>query len=105
MSKAVSMFIGGLLIGALLATAGFALFLRTHQSASAGQERLVLKLGHGLDTAHPVHMAMDFMKQRLEELSGGRVTIDIYPSAVLGSETQSIEQLQNGSLAMTSSAG
>jgi tripartite ATP-independent transporter DctP family solute receptor len=62
---------------------------------------MVLKLGHGLDTAHPVHVAMEFMKQRLEELSSGRVTIDIYPSSVLGSETQCIEQLQNGSLAMT----
>ena len=41
------------------------------------------------------------MKQRLEELSGGKVTIDIYPSSVLGSEVQCIEQLQNGSLAMT----
>jgi tripartite ATP-independent transporter DctP family solute receptor len=44
---------------------------------------------------------MEFMKKRLEELSGGSVTIDIYPSSVLGSETQCIEQLQNGSLAMT----
>lgn len=41
------------------------------------------------------------MKRRLEEVSGGTVTIDIYPSSVLGSETQCIEQLQNGSLAMT----
>jgi tripartite ATP-independent transporter DctP family solute receptor len=62
---------------------------------------MVLKLGHGLDTGHPVHKAMEFMRQRLEELSGGTVTIDIYPSSVLGSETQCIEQLQNGSLAMT----
>ncbi|MHC5144468.1 MAG: TRAP transporter substrate-binding protein, partial [Planctomycetota bacterium] len=49
----------------------------------------------------PVHQGMEFMKQRLEELSGGKVTIDIYPSSVLGSEVQCIEQLQNGSLAMT----
>ncbi|MEM7317117.1 MAG: TRAP transporter substrate-binding protein, partial [Planctomycetota bacterium] len=41
------------------------------------------------------------MRQRLEELSGGEMTIDIYPGAVLGSETQCIEQLQNGSLSMT----
>jgi tripartite ATP-independent transporter DctP family solute receptor len=41
------------------------------------------------------------MKKRLEELSGGTLSIDIYPSGVLGSETQCIEQLQNGSLAMT----
>lgn len=41
------------------------------------------------------------MKERLEELSGGRLTIDIYPSGVLGSEVQCIEQLQSGELAMT----
>jgi tripartite ATP-independent transporter DctP family solute receptor len=101
MSKSASMFVGGILIGALLATAGFSLFLRGQKSSGAGEHQMVLKLGHGLDTAHPVHIAMEFMKQRLEELSGGRVTIDIYPSSVLGSETQCIEQLQNGSLAMT----
>jgi tripartite ATP-independent transporter DctP family solute receptor len=95
------MFICGVLIGALAASAGFSLFLRGQKAGVGEQGRLVLKLGHGLDTGHPVHKAMEHMKQRLEELSGGRVTIDIYPSAVLGSEVQCIEQLQNGSLAMT----
>jgi len=100
MNKPVSLFVSGILIGALLSLAGFSLFLRGQKSGGP-QSRLVLKLGHGLDTGHPVHKAMELMKQRLEELSGGRVTIDIYPGAVLGSETESIEQLQNGSLAMT----
>jgi len=62
---------------------------------------MVLKLGHGLDTGHPVHKAMLHMKERLEALSGGQVTVDIYPSSVLGSEVQCIEQLQGGYLAMT----
>jgi tripartite ATP-independent transporter DctP family solute receptor len=101
MGKSSSMFVVGLLVGALLSSVGFSLFLRTQKSAGGGQRQSVLKLGHGLDTAHPVHTAMVFMKQRLEELSGGSVTIDIYPSSVLGSEVQCIEQLQNGSLAMT----
>lgn len=100
MNKSVSLLVGGILIGALLSLAGFSLFLRGQKSGGP-QGQLVLKLGHGLDTAHPVHKAMEFMKQRLEELSGGRATIDIYPGSVLGSETECIEQLQNGSLAMT----
>ena len=62
---------------------------------------MVLKLGHALDTNHPVHKGMEFMKERLEELSDGSVTMNIYPGSVLGSEVQCIEQLQNGSLAMT----
>ena len=101
MSKSSSFFVCGLLIGALVAAAGFSLFLRGQKASGGTQSQIVLKLGHGLDTAHPVHIAMEFMKKRLEALSGGSVTIDIYPSSVLGSETQCIEQLQNGSLAMT----
>ena len=44
---------------------------------------------------------MESMKTELESLSSGGMTIDIYPSSVLGSEKECIEQLQNGSLAMT----
>ncbi|MDZ8119189.1 TRAP transporter substrate-binding protein [Pontiella agarivorans] len=101
MNKGLSYFIGGILVGSLLATVGFSIFLRGQQNAGGGTSRLVLKLGHGLDTGHPVHKAMVYMKDRLEELSSGSVSIDIYPSSVLGSEVQCIEQLQNGSLAMT----
>lgn len=101
MSKGISYFIAGILIGALLSTGGFSLYLRGQKASGGGQSRLVLKLGHCLDTAHPVHLAMEYMKERLEDISGDSVTIDIYPSSVLGSEVQCIEQLQNGSLAMT----
>jgi tripartite ATP-independent transporter DctP family solute receptor len=102
MEKSISYFVSGLLIGLLLSLCGFSLLLRAQkQSGRQAQGQIVLKLGHGLDTGHPVHVAMEFMKKRLEELSGGTVTIDIYPGSVLGSETQCIEQLQNGSLAMT----
>lgn len=100
MKKEISFLVCGILLGALISTCGFALFLRS--GGSGGKtDQLVLKLGHGLDTSHPVHQGMEFMKKRLEELSGGRVTMDIYPSGVLGSEVLSIEQLQNGSLDMT----
>ena len=90
MNKSVSFFVAGALVGAVLASVGFSLMLRGGGSGGASDRQLVLKLGHGLDTSHPVHKAMEFMKQRLEELSGGEVTVDIYPSAVLGSEVQCI---------------
>ena len=66
-----------------------------------GQKVKALKLAHGLDTAHPVHKAMEFMAQKVEEKSGGRLRVDIYPSEQLGSERECIEQLQLGGLAMT----
>lgn len=61
----------------------------------------MLKLAHGLDEAHPVHQAMILMKQRLEELTDGKATIDLYSGGVLGGETDCLEQVQKGELAMT----
>ena len=61
----------------------------------------VIKLGHGLDMTHPVHKAMVFMSERLQEKSDGKMRIDIYPNQQLGSERECLELLQIGSLGMT----
>jgi tripartite ATP-independent transporter DctP family solute receptor len=61
----------------------------------------IIKLGHGLDPSHPVHKGMAYMADRVHELSGGSMQIDIYPSEQLGTERECLELLQIGSLAMT----
>ena len=70
---------------------------------SCGKESkvTVVKLAHCLDQSHSVHKAMVMMADRLNELSGGKMRIDIYPSSQLGSERELIELLQIGSLGMT----
>jgi tripartite ATP-independent transporter DctP family solute receptor len=60
-----------------------------------------LTLGHSLEPTHTVHKAMVHMDERLREHSSGRMVIDVYPSGQLGTERESIELLQIGSLAMT----
>lgn len=65
------------------------------------QSQTALKLAHTLDQQHSVHRAMVFMDERLRELSGNSMRIDIYPGGQLGSERELIELLQIGSLAMT----
>ena len=71
--------------------------------AGCGQSGSVytIKLGHGLDTNHPVHQAMVFMQERVAEKSDGTLRIQIYPSQQLGTERQLLELLQLGSLGMT----
>jgi len=60
-----------------------------------------IKLAHGLDTSHPVHLAMQYMADDLAKRSDGKLTIKIYPNSQLGSERQRLELLQIGSLGMT----
>ncbi len=71
--------------------------------SGCGAERDVtaIKLGHALDTSHPVHLAMEFMAERLAAKSGGTMRIDIYPSGQLGTERELLELLQIGSVGMT----
>jgi len=80
-----------------------ALFFLLSFSLSCGKpsDQIRFKLSHGLDVVHPVHEAMEFMSRRLRELSGGSMTIDVYPSEQLGSERENIELVQFGSLDIT----
>jgi tripartite ATP-independent transporter DctP family solute receptor len=61
----------------------------------------ILKLAHGLDPSHPVSQAMEYLAERCDEVSDGKLQIETYPSGQLGSEQQCVELLQIGSLAIT----
>lgn len=95
-------FFGGVLVGVLAATIIFSFVTRYNKSNGSQQKNITtIKLAHTLDTKHPVHLGMVYMKKRLEEISNNQATLEIFPSGVLGSETKCIEMLQNGVLAMT----
>ncbi|MEC3905513.1 TRAP transporter substrate-binding protein [Tamlana sp. 2201CG12-4] len=79
----------------------FFLLLILCGSCSNLNEKKIIKLGHGLDMSHPVHKAMVFMKEDLEKRSSGTMSIEIYPNQQLGTERQTLELLQIGSLGMT----
>ena len=64
-------------------------------------DHTVLKLAHGLESNHPVHIGMVEMANRLQIVSNGKMEIEIYPSGQLGTEQQCVELLQIGSLAIT----
>jgi tripartite ATP-independent transporter DctP family solute receptor len=65
----------------------------------------VLRLAHTLDTGHPVHKGMAHLAERLEALSGGTMRVIIYTGGQLGSERQTVELLQLGTLDMAKVAG
>jgi len=100
MDKTKSSFLAGLMTGVLLACVLGAFVIKPREKGSASG-KIVLKLGHGLDESHPVHQGMLFMKRRLEELTDGRATVDVYSGGVLGGEVDCLEQVQKGELAMT----
>ena len=98
--KAVSFFTLGIIVGVVLATGIFSILSRSTPGMPDGGRKVVLKLAHVLDQSHPVHVAMVYMADRIDEKSGGLVELQIFPNGQLGSESDSIEQVQRGALAM-----
>lgn len=62
---------------------------------------MILTLSHGLSETHTVHIAMTEFANKVEERTGGRIQVKIFPNGQLGSETESMEQLMAGVVSMT----
>lgn len=91
----------GVLIGVVTASFVFTFLLRKERlSPGAADGTIILRLAHVLDSGHPVHEGMVHFARRLEELSGGKVVVPIFPNGQLGSEPETLEQAQNGALAL-----
>ena len=51
----------------------------------------VIRLAHGLDINHPVHLALVRFKDELAEISGGELAVQVFPAGQLGTEREIIE--------------
>ncbi|MBU3020432.1 TRAP transporter substrate-binding protein [Aestuariibacter sp. A3R04] len=69
--------------------------------SGASDDVFLIRLGHQLDINHPVHKGLVFLKDELERISGGTMSIVIYPSSQVGDEREVLELIQIGSMGMT----
>ena len=65
------------------------------------KENKTLYFAHSLPISHPVHKGILEMQKSLNEKSGGKLKIKIFPDGQLGTEREVLELLQIGSIAMT----
>ncbi|PLW77787.1 TRAP transporter substrate-binding protein [Cohaesibacter celericrescens] len=84
---------------ALIGAVAGAAFALTATAASA----VTLKLNHNNPKDHQLHKSMEFMAERVKELTNGDVKIRVYANAQLGTQRESLELVQNGTLAMAKS--
>jgi len=81
--------------------AAFVVLMLLVAGCGTEQDTLVLRLAHGLDSSHPVHRGMERMSELVEEKSDGTMRVVIYPNEQLGTERETMELLQIGSLDIT----
>ncbi|KGQ69550.1 hypothetical protein A1D23_03325 [Chelonobacter oris] len=71
--------------------------------AFSAAAKTTLKLSHNNDKTHPVHISMQYMADEVKKLTDGEVVVRIYPNSQLGTQRESMELLQSGSLDMAKS--
>ena len=64
-------------------------------------ETTVLKIAHTLVADHPYHAGLVEFGKILKEKTNGKYSVEIYPAAQLGSERESIEGVQMGTIDLT----
>ncbi|HEY9209708.1 TRAP transporter substrate-binding protein [Acidovorax soli] len=63
-------------------------------------ENIVLKVGHAATASNTGHLALEFLGKELKEKTKGRVSMEIFPNAQLGSERELVESIQLGNVDM-----
>lgn len=66
--------------------------------AASAEKTYTIKLGHTMSTAHPRHLALLEFEKYVEEKTNGKVQVELYPAAVLGSEPDMQESMRMGNL-------
>ncbi len=97
MKKILSAILVLVMIVALAAT-GFT-------SACAEDKAVEINIAHIYAPTHAIGQAADLFAKRVNELSNGSITVVVFPSSQLGSESEILQQVEQGALDMTISGG
>ena len=67
---------------------------------SGAYPEVTFKLAHITATDHMWHQASEKFKEELEKITGGKMSVEIYPASQLGSEADMVQQVEAGSVDM-----
>ena len=84
--------------GASAAVAALSPFVSGVAAAQAGVKRI--RLAHPAPTAHGWHLWAEQFKKTLEDKSGGKMQVQIFPNAQMGNERDTAQAVRLGSLEM-----
>ncbi len=90
---------GGIVMVLALALAG-GISLSAPSVVSAG-EPILIRFGGGAAPTHPISLGQIAFKKNVEELSGGKIKVEVYHANQLGGMVQMMEMVKAGTLTMS----
>lgn len=65
---------------------------------SQGQHRRIVRIGHNQSVNHPTHIALTAFQDYINHNLGDRYIVEVYPSELLGSQTDMVQLTQTGAI-------
>lgn len=82
--------------GLLLCVLGLSCALLNGCSGTDGKR--IVRIGHNQSTNHPTHIALTAFKDYINEQLGDHYVVEVYPSELLGSQTDMVQLTQTGAI-------
>lgn len=80
---------------------GSILFLIAGCSADSTGDRRIIRVGHNQSQNHPTHLGMEVFEDYIEEHLGEKYDVQLYPSELLGTQTNMVQLTQTGAIEIT----
>lgn len=72
----------------------------SEEKVSEAEPEITLTLSHQMAESHSINTTAKHFADLVKEKSGGTIAVDVFPSATLGTETENLQALSNGTLDM-----
>ena len=83
---------------AAAALCGAALIASALTGCSGGDQKRIVRIGHNQSTNHPTHIALTAFQDFINEKLGDKYVVEVYPSELLGSQTDMVQLTQTGAI-------
>lgn len=81
----------------ILLCAGLTMVGMTAMTASADDQRII-RIGHNQSEEHPTHIGLSAFKDFINEKLGDKYVVEVYPSELIGSQTEMVQLCQTGAI-------
>ena len=90
--RAIALTLSGVLLTAAMAGCG------STGSAQDSTDRTIVRIGHNQATDHPTHISLLAFEEYIEDKLGNKYDVEVYPSELLGSQTDMVQLTQTGAI-------
>lgn len=66
--------------------------------SGAADDRRIVRIGHNQSTSHPSHLGLIAFQEYINENLGNKYIVEVYPSELLGSQTEMVQLTQTGAI-------